>query len=222
MASRFLVRRRRHLVDLLNVHLRCIHSFQNSNSGQSTRHFDLQNSSTGYVSPKTKIVNEGDIFPIPCVKSHVTDFSALGVYRSTYFILPTYQYRGQKNRLATATALDFQSSRYASTATAGQPEYDDEEYESVAAKKRKEASPEECDQAVVGLSTAKAKVKAKLQDSQKGAQTVLHKVWASLLGIGPALRAVASMSRLVSCRGDWTIFSFIAMVTKCSFMSYDS
>ncbi|XP_057527863.1 uncharacterized protein LOC130806699 isoform X1 [Amaranthus tricolor] len=195
MASRFLVRRRRQFVDLLNVHLRCIHSFQNSNSEQSTRHFNLQNSSTGYVSPKTKIVNEGDSFPIPCVKSHVTDFSALGVYRSTYFILPTYQYRRQKNRLATTIALDFQSSRHASTATAGQPEYDDEEYESVAAKKRKEASPEECDQAVVGLSTAKAEVKAKLQDSQKGAQTVLHKVWATLLGIGPALRAIASMSR---------------------------
>ena len=30
------------------------------------------------------------------------------------------------------------------------------------------------------------------------------------------------MSRLVSCGGDWMIFSVIAMVTKCSFMNYDS
>nr|CAN63817.1 hypothetical protein VITISV_010338 [Vitis vinifera] len=61
---------------------------------------------------------------------------------------------------------------------------------------RKEASPQECDQAVEGLSTAKAKAKAKqLLESQKGAKSPLQKTWAMLLGIGPALRAVASMSR---------------------------
>lgn len=87
------------------------------------------------------------------------------------------------------------SPRHLSTATGSQPKYDDEEDEEMAARKRKEASPEECDQAVVGLSTAKAKVKAKLQASQTGAKTVLHRVWKTLLGIGPVLRAVASMSR---------------------------
>ncbi|MCD9559063.1 hypothetical protein HAX54_016792 [Datura stramonium] len=60
------------------------------------------------------------------------------------------------------------------------------------------SSPEECDQAVVGLSTAvaKAKVSKRLQESQKVAKSVIQRVWATLLGIGPALRAVASMSRL--------------------------
>ncbi|KAL9432055.1 hypothetical protein AB3S75_027130 [Citrus x aurantiifolia] len=88
--------------------------------------------------------------------------------------------------------------RNASTATAKQPEIgsDDEENEELASRKRKEASPEECDQAVVGLSSAKAKAKAKkLQESQKVAKSILQRTWAMLLGIGPAFRAVASMSR---------------------------
>jgi len=63
-------------------------------------------------------------------------------------------------------------------------------------KKRKEASPEECDQAVEGLTEAKAKAKAKRsQEAQKDSQSVVQRVRAVILGIGPALRAVASMSR---------------------------
>ena len=91
-----------------------------------------------------------------------------------------------------------QSIRYASTATAGQPDtagVNDENKQKVA-KKVKEASPEECDQAVEGLSNVKAKAKAKqMQESQKSAESIMKRVWAMLLGIGPALRAVASMSR---------------------------
>ncbi|XP_022733535.1 LETM1 domain-containing protein LETM2, mitochondrial-like isoform X3 [Durio zibethinus] len=90
------------------------------------------------------------------------------------------------------------SVRYSSTATAKQPESssDDEENEELVATKRKEASAEECDQAVEGLSTAKAKVKAKrLQDSQKVVKSILQRIWVTILGIGPALKAVASMSR---------------------------
>ncbi|KAL6652463.1 hypothetical protein ACP70R_011388 [Stipagrostis hirtigluma subsp. patula] len=66
-------------------------------------------------------------------------------------------------------------------------------------QQKKEASPEECDQAVEGLSTAKAKAKAKLvQEVQKTDQSIMQKVWARLLCIGPALRLIASMSR-----ADW-------------------
>ncbi|KAG2410372.1 Integrin-linked protein [Vigna angularis] len=73
-----------------------------------------------------------------------------------------------------------------------------EENDDAVAKLRKEASPEECDQAVEGLTTAKAKAMAKRsQESPKEVQSVLRRVWTALLGIGPALRAVASMSRLV-------------------------
>jgi LETM1 and EF-hand domain-containing protein 1 len=92
-----------------------------------------------------------------------------------------------------------QSVRRASTATAGQPKLDVEEEQSEdqkLSKRKKEASPEECDQAVEGLSTAKAKAKAKqLQESLKSSQSIMQKLWARLLGIGPALQVVASMSR---------------------------
>uniref|UniRef100_A0A5B7AYH9 Mitochondrial proton/calcium exchanger protein n=1 Tax=Davidia involucrata TaxID=16924 RepID=A0A5B7AYH9_DAVIN len=91
----------------------------------------------------------------------------------------------------------WESARYSSTATAGRPELGSNNgKEEQAVKQKKEASPEECDQAVEGLSTVKAKAKAKqLQESQKGAKSIIKRVWAMLLGIGPALRAVASMSR---------------------------
>ncbi|CAI0541042.1 unnamed protein product [Linum tenue] len=90
------------------------------------------------------------------------------------------------------------SSGNASTAAAKQPELgsDEEGNGDSVSKKRKEVSPEDCDEAVEGLSTAKAKAKAKkLQESKKFAKSVLQKTWAILLGIGPTLRAIASMSR---------------------------
>ncbi|KAL6221513.1 hypothetical protein ACLB2K_004909 [Fragaria x ananassa] len=84
------------------------------------------------------------------------------------------------------------SVRTVTTAAApAKPSPDDDETKG----KRKQASPEDCDQAVQGLSsTAKAAKAKKLQDSQKISK-MLKKVWATFLGIGPALRAVASMSR---------------------------
>ncbi|KAL3833944.1 hypothetical protein ACJIZ3_008680 [Penstemon smallii] len=92
--------------------------------------------------------------------------------------------------------------RHLSVAAAGQPELggNDDKNEEPAVKQKKEPSPEDCDQAVEGLSSVKAKAKAKakaeqLQESQKGVNFVLKKVWAMLLGIGPALRAIASMNR---------------------------
>ncbi|KAF9679266.1 hypothetical protein SADUNF_Sadunf07G0122100 [Salix dunnii] len=89
--------------------------------------------------------------------------------------------------------------RYASTVAVKKlpPEYEsDEEGKEMVGKRRKEASADECDQAVEGLSSAKAKAKAKrLNESMKVEKTILKRTWAALLGIGPALRAVASMSR---------------------------
>jgi LETM1 and EF-hand domain-containing protein 1 len=102
-----------------------------------------------------------------------------------------------------------QSLRASSTAAAGQPKLDigDEQSEDQKQNsKKKEASPEECDQAVEGLSNAKAKAKAKhVPESLKTSQSVIQKFWARLLGIGPALRAVASMSRS----------RFFSFVPKC-------
>ena len=97
------------------------------------------------------------------------------------------------------------SIRNASTASAAKQQQvgsdDEENEESVVCKKiRKEASPspEECDQAVEGLTSAKAKAKAKKLQEQKVANSILQTVWTTFLGIGPALKAVASMTKLVS------------------------
>ncbi|XP_074588042.1 uncharacterized protein LOC141843922 [Curcuma longa] len=94
-----------------------------------------------------------------------------------------------------------QSIHTASTAKVRPPETNDEAYEDQGQKRLKDTSPEECDQAVEGLSSAKAKAKAKhIQDSHKASQSLIQQFWAKVLGIGPALRAVASMSRV-----DWTV-----------------
>lgn len=95
-----------------------------------------------------------------------------------------------------------QYARLSSTATAKQIDIssDKEDHKDQNQKQNKEASPEECDQAVEDLSTAKAKAKAKqLQEPHISGQFI-RRIWAMLLGIGPALRAVASMSRK-----DWAI-----------------
>ncbi|KAL8166222.1 hypothetical protein V2J09_007721 [Rumex salicifolius] len=97
----------------------------------------------------------------------------------------------------TGTRQYMQHKLYSSAATAGQPPERGRSDQNEEA--RKEPSPEECDQAVEGLSSAKAKAK-KLQESQKVEKSVLERIWAIVLGIGPALRAVASMSR-----EDWAI-----------------
>jgi len=90
--------------------------------------------------------------------------------------------------------LVFQS-MYSSLATANKPDHD-KKGEKVTSQ-TKEASPEECDEAVEGLSLAKAKAKAmKLEESQKSDISIMQRVRLFLLGIGPALRAIASMSRL--------------------------
>lgn len=65
--------------------------------------------------------------------------------------------------------------------------------------KKAEPSAEECDQAVVGLSSAKAKVKqnqdvAKKSDASQS-QGLVKKFWSVILGIVPAIRAILAMSR---------------------------
>jgi len=208
MASRVLVRRRRYLVDYVNIHLRTLQSFQIAGNGQSPQYLGSHSSRSyaSYVSEHNKDVKEGEQFSFTNGENHLTDLSAVGAYTFNHYRfssraytigMPAYQIGRNKNELPMAIWSNLQPKCHLSTASASQPKYDDEEDEEVAAKKRKEASPEECDQAVVGLSTAKAKVKSKLQASEKGAKTVLHRIYTILLGIGPALRAVASMSRFV-------------------------
>ncbi|KAH1127450.1 hypothetical protein GYH30_016161 [Glycine max] len=63
-------------------------------------------------------------------------------------------------------------------------------------KQKKEASPQKCDEAVEGLSSIKAKAKAKkMQEPQKSADSIIKKLWVKILGIGLAFRTIMSMSR---------------------------
>ncbi|XP_052172417.1 uncharacterized protein LOC127788315 isoform X2 [Diospyros lotus] len=197
MASRALLRRRI-VSDYLAA--RSIWGFQNLSRVQSTQHVDSHGRSCGansYFGDTGCAEDRGVILP---AKEYLLNFSALGLFRHRYYGTKVSDYVYGRPQFISPTGMKLlpQSLRFASTATAGQPDLgsEDEENEQVVAKKRKEASPEECDQAVEGLSTAKAKAKAKrLQESEKVTTSGLQGVWATLLGIGPALRVVSSMSR---------------------------
>ncbi|KAL3686315.1 hypothetical protein R1sor_008889 [Riccia sorocarpa] len=69
--------------------------------------------------------------------------------------------------------------------------------------KKLEPSAEECEEAVVGLTSAKAKVKHTKDVVKKGesSQTlgIVTRIWNMILEIGPALKAVLAMNR-----DDWT------------------
>ncbi|XP_057477883.1 uncharacterized protein LOC130765467 [Actinidia eriantha] len=200
MASGAILRRQRHVSDYLKVYVRSIQSFQNLGHRQPSQYLNSHglSSSTNHPSQHFNGVKDDD--GILVVNEDLLNISSVGPLRRRCYGITLPGYANGRSQVISSMGLRtmLQSIQYASTATAGQPDMgsDDEENEESIAKKRKEASPEECDQAVVGLSTAKAKAKAKrLQESQKSSTSVLQRVWTILLGIGPALRAVASMSR---------------------------
>ncbi|KAE8696290.1 putative UDP-glucosyltransferase [Hibiscus syriacus] len=198
MASRAILRRRRFVSDYLHSSLCPIQTFQFL--GHPTQKLEL----CGYIS-NVDHSSEDFNHPKKLDVNSVVQQGLLGFSRSGYF-----RYKSQGISVLSPGSRRFQfnsplsvrlkaySVRCASTAIARQPEpgSDDEGNEELVAKRRKEASAEECDQAVEGLSTAKSKAKAKhSQDSQKVVKSILQRVWATVLRIGPALRAVASMSR---------------------------
>ncbi|KAM0902654.1 hypothetical protein ACQ4PT_019168 [Festuca glaucescens] len=206
MASRAIVRRRKHLLDHVNTPIlsSSFSTFQHGTFGfevqpriaqrflqQSPGDLKREKEKEQHSVNLTKGILPGLGNGFPQRPAHVISHYGYGIGRNE-FALPF----GARGLL--------QSVRRASTATAGQPKLDVEEEQSEdqkLSKRKKEASPEECDQAVEGLSTAKAKAKAKqLQESLKSSQSIVQKFWARLLGIGPALRAVASMSR-----ADWAV-----------------
>ncbi|GJM88753.1 hypothetical protein PR202_ga05310 [Eleusine coracana subsp. coracana] len=204
MASRAIIRRRKFLLDHVNTPILSSSSFSTFLHGRS----GLE------VEPRTaQRFLEQASGSSRCEKEHCSvdlnkkDLQGLGngFQRPAHLIsLPHSGIGRNEFGLPLGARYLLQSVRRASTATARQPkmEMDDEQSEDQKQiKKKKEASPEECDQAVEGLSSAKAKAKAKqVQESLKAGQSVIQKVWARILGIGPALRAVASMSR-----ADWAV-----------------
>lgn len=200
MASRAILRRRKFFSDYLNVSARPLVTFQSSGFGQSTQDLDSRSFSSfaNHISQVSDSSKDGDGNKVVTNELlRLTTSPGLVWHRCNGISLAGYT-NGRLDLFSPTGARSMSQLRYSSTATLKQPDFgSDDEGNDEVAKKRKEASPEECDQAVVGLSTAKAKAKAKrLQESHKVAKSALQRVWSVLLGIGPALRAVASMSRL--------------------------
>ncbi|KAF8693731.1 hypothetical protein HU200_039149 [Digitaria exilis] len=204
MASRAISRRRKYLLDHVNTTILSASSstFQHGRIGLETepriaQRF-LRQSSEDSKSEKGQ-------YNVNLTKRKLEGLASGFLQRPAHGHVISLSYHGiGKNDfgLPLAARSMLQSLRMSSTATAGQPKLDIDNEQSEDQKqntKKKEPSPEECDQAVEGLSTAKAKAKAKqAPETLKASQSVMQKFWARLLGIGPALRAVASMSR-----ADW-------------------
>ncbi|KAK8511029.1 hypothetical protein V6N11_046354 [Hibiscus sabdariffa] len=157
-----------------------------SNAEHQSEYFDAKKLDVSYVANLDFLGSSG----LGCFSCRFQGISVLGPRNARF----------QFNSRSTVTSTSY-FVRCMSADTGKQPEPDsnDERNEELSTKKRKEASAEACDQAVEVLRTAKANVKAMLQDSKKDAKSILQRVGAKILGIGPALRVVASMSR-----EDWT------------------
>nr|XP_010912753.1 mitochondrial proton/calcium exchanger protein [Elaeis guineensis]XP_010912754.1 mitochondrial proton/calcium exchanger protein [Elaeis guineensis]XP_010912755.1 mitochondrial proton/calcium exchanger protein [Elaeis guineensis]XP_029118429.1 mitochondrial proton/calcium exchanger protein [Elaeis guineensis] len=204
MASRAIARGKKYLLEHLNVPARPYSSFSSFGHGRFAH-----DASTRIMCP----VSEQNTDNADCqkekeaaaiAKQDLLHFYAKGFLKHppSRIYVASFGYERQDFTLPLGIRWLSQSVHTASTATAGQTETHggEEETEDQNQKQIKEVLPEECDQAVEGLSTAKAKAKAKqMQESQK-TKSIIQKFWARLLGIGPALRAVSSMSR-----EDWAI-----------------
>ncbi|KAL4325202.1 hypothetical protein GQ457_11G005610 [Hibiscus cannabinus] len=198
MASRVILRKRSYIYNSPTRLTSLIRGFASFEHRQSLASQDSQDSSWGASHPHRNSDFKKAVLPT-VLKNELSNFLAAQHYRSNSGISKLgYQARNLEFESPLGVRWFSQSVHSGSNATAGKPRLDggNDENEEQASKKVKEASPEECDQAVEGLSTVKAKAKAKqVQDSTKSAQSLIKKLWAMILGIGPALRAVASMSR---------------------------
>ncbi|CAN7129577.1 unnamed protein product [Brassica rapa subsp. narinosa] len=188
MASRALLRRRKYIVQSLSEQfntIQCLSSVERQ----------------GYESIKGLDSGKPDSKLLFFLKNKESLTSLERFHTSRLLQSPNFS-NGGVGKLEFSYPLGYRSvqqSLWSSVATANKPD-DDKKGEKITSQS-KEASPEECDEAVEGLSLAKAKAKAKkLEESQKSDVSIMQRVRAFLLGIGPALRAIASMSR-----EDWAI-----------------
>ncbi|CAN8254182.1 unnamed protein product [Cochlearia groenlandica] len=204
MASRAIVRRKSIISDYLSVYARSSQSFKSiGNSAQIVDSHAYHHSvittrppleSDSRVTEHKPFTGRDGLLLLPSRNGyfdrrvHGSHYSTIGF--GSFGISPSLGMRCMSIYVRNAT-----------TAAAKKPELEDDKKDDGTAITRKEASPEECDQAVESLSSVKAKAKAKrLQESKKVARSIAKRTWAFVLGIGPALRAVASMSR-----ADWAI-----------------
>lgn len=216
MTSRAILRRKNFLCNYLNRPTYLTRGLPSFEYGHTTASNYFERSSlvgfSIHSSEDTDGGREGGLSRV--TKDELSKPLPVGFLKHDFFQMSNFKYGvGRVSFISPLQAsLISQSVRYGSTATAGQPERDRNEQR--ATKQIKEASPEDCDQAVEGLSTVKAKATAKakqMQDIQKSAKSVVQRVWAALLGIGPALRAVASMSRFRLCCSSSNYIRFMLL-----------
>jgi len=200
MASRAIVRRRKDILRHTNVPILSPSFTSTIGKGQFGCEVDHQRS-VFFFSKESLADSNHATAHYTLSKRKLCRLSSGFTWRSTCEVsLPTYGSRAQNFVFPLGVRCFLQSiSTTSNTTGQGQVNIMDKQIEDEKQKQqKKEASPEECDQAVEGLSTAKAKAKAKLEEVQKTDQSMVQKFWAKLLGIGPALRLIASMSR-----ADW-------------------
>lgn len=200
MATRAILRRKRSLVNALSQPSCSFRFLSDFEHGQSSSLLSSWGSSWVIALPSVNSDSTREKESFLITKDKLQLFSDVGLLQKNFGgSLPVrltnpLPYCGSS---LGATWLS-NASRYYSTATAGQPDFNgsNDRNEERVSTQSKETSPEECDQAVEGLSSVKAKAKAKqMQEPQKTEKSMLQRVWAKLLGIGPALKVVASMSR---------------------------
>ncbi|KAG6408421.1 hypothetical protein SASPL_131432 [Salvia splendens] len=172
MASGVILRRRKTLSDYLSLSLRSIQTFHTSGCGQSCS--PSYASITDHNPHNIDLLREKQKTSTLCKKP--LNPVALGVCSPKAYEITALRYGNVRldfNCLMGARMIS-QSRCYASTATARQPDprNDDEDIEEMTAKRKK-----------------------KLLLKNITVKPILKKLWATFLGIGPALRAVASMSR---------------------------
>ncbi|KAE9617691.1 hypothetical protein Lal_00018507 [Lupinus albus] len=202
MASRVILKKKTSLLNALGqpTHARFILGF--SSLGQPFESTDLNGLSQFPHNPSATTGHRPETNKFSVNKDDIAASAASKFLLHSSFRVSTNRYRTEK--------IDFislqrswwvsQCTRHISTTPADQPGLGtgNERKEQSPAKQKKEASPEDCDEAVEGLSTVKAQAKAKLQESHKSDEPILKRLWARILGIGPAFRAILSMSR-----DDW-------------------
>ncbi|KAG6700426.1 hypothetical protein I3843_08G107400 [Carya illinoinensis] len=201
MALRAILQRKRSLFGPLNQSTCFIRGFPSFKLGQTSQSDNVLGSNWVFdpLFPAADYRNKGDLTSVK--KDGLPGPLAAGFHRKNSCIIPILHCETGSTYFFPSLGVQWisQCIRFTSTATAGQPKMasaNNDENEQQASKKVKEASPEECDQAVEGLSTIKAKAKAKqMKELPQSAESLMKRVWTMLLGIGPALRAVASMSR---------------------------
>ncbi|CAH2065589.1 unnamed protein product [Thlaspi arvense] len=191
MASRALLRRRKYLVQSLSGHSQTIqcHSSLERLGYENVK--GLSSGSGSYIAGKPDS-KDGNLHAFLKNKESI---ASSGLHRSRLLQSPNFSNGVGRSKFPYPLGYRLvRESMWSSVATANKP--DNDKKDEKLTSQTKEASPEECDEAVEGMSLAKAKAKAmKLEESQKSDVSVMQRVRLFLLGIGPALRAIASMSR---------------------------